>query len=61
MTEPPFADMEAIYERLAAAMDEAGEEKAPLFLAKLALLLARFAGDREKVLAAIDTALKDLD
>jgi hypothetical protein len=54
------ADLESFYEKLAAAIDEAGPENAALFLSKLALLLAREVGDGEKGLSAIDTALKDL-
>lgn len=56
-----FRDLETFYERLAEAIDRAGEAKAPLFLSKLALLLARQAENPEKALAAIETALKDLD
>lgn len=56
-----FADMEIFYERLAAAIDRAGEAKTPVFLAKLALLLAREAAGPERPLAAIEAALKDLD
>jgi hypothetical protein len=55
-----FDGLEAFYERLALAIDEAGEEKAAIFLSKLALILAREAGHPARALAAIETALKDL-
>lgn len=55
-----FSELEIVYERLAGAVDEAGEDKAALFLAKLALLLARELGDPAKAVAAIETSLKDL-
>jgi len=55
-----FTDLEGFYEQLAQSIDKAGEEKAPLFLAKLALLLAREAGDPNLTRAAIETALSDL-
>ena len=56
----PFADLEAVYERLAAAIDQAGDDKSALFLAKLALVLADELGEREAVLAAIEACLADL-
>jgi len=52
-------DLEALWERLARAVDEAGDES-ELFLAKLALLLAEKLGDREAAEAAIEAALRDL-
>ena len=55
-----FADLEGFYELLAQSIDKTGEEKAPLFLAKLALLLAREVGDPDVTRAAIETALRDL-
>lgn len=60
MPELEFRDLEAFYERLAEAIDEAGKAREGKFLAKLALLLARLGGDPEKALAAIETALRDL-
>ncbi|MEK7266261.1 MAG: DUF2783 domain-containing protein [Pseudomonadota bacterium] len=56
-----FADLEIFYERLAKAIDRAGEAKAALFLSKLALLLAREAENPQKPLEAIEAALKDLE
>ncbi|MFZ5615708.1 MAG: DUF2783 domain-containing protein [Pseudomonadota bacterium] len=55
-----FSEIETVYERLAGAIDEAGEEKTGLFLAKVALLLSYELGDPAKAAAAIETALKDL-
>ena len=56
----PNADLEAIYDAIAEAVDAAGEEKRALFLAKLALALANLLADRAAVEAAIASALKDL-
>lgn len=55
-----FSDLEGVYELLAESIDKAGEGKAPLFLAKLALLLAREVGDPMKARTAIEIALRDL-
>ncbi len=56
-----LADLEAIYDRLADAIDTAGEDKAKLFLAKLAMISAGLIADRGKFEAAVDAALRDLD
>ena len=55
----PVDDLEALWERLALAVDEAGDRR-ELFLAKLALLLAERLGDRAAAEAAIAAALQDL-
>jgi hypothetical protein len=55
-----FSDLEIVYERLAQAIDEVGEEKTPLFLAKLALTLARQQDDREAALTAVDECQRDI-
>jgi hypothetical protein len=55
----PVEDLEALWERLAHAVDEAGEQRT-LFLAKLALLLADRLGDRAAAEDAIEAALRDL-
>ena len=55
-----FTNLEGVYELLAESIDKAGEEKAPLFLAKLALLLAREVADPAKAREAIEAALIDL-
>ena len=54
------ADLEQVYDRLATAIDQAGEDRTALFLSKLALALANLVGDRARVEQAIDAALKDL-
>ncbi|MFC3230668.1 hypothetical protein ACFOGJ_25695 [Marinibaculum pumilum] len=56
----PFAELEPVYEELAMAIDRVGEAQAPLFLAKLALMLAHELGDRERALAAIADCERDL-
>ena len=56
----PFADLEEAYDLIAAGIDRAGEDKARLFLAKLALALASQADDAGQVRAAIEASLKDL-
>ena len=52
--------LEAVYDRLAQAIDTAGEAQASLFLVKLALLNAQALGDAELVARHIDAALQDL-
>ncbi len=52
--------LEAVYDRLAQAIDTAGEGKASLFLVKLALLNAQALGDASLVHDHIDAALQDL-
>lgn len=65
MTAPPpplpFADLERIYERLAAAVDTAGPERETVMLTKLALSLAHRLGDLSVVETCIDMALQDLE
>ena len=55
------AELETVYEALAAAIDRAGTEKAELLLAKLALLLTQELGDAPAALAAIAQAERHLD
>lgn len=55
-----FADLEAVYDRLADAIDTAGEDKAKLFLAKLAMISANLIADRAMFESAVDAALRDL-
>ena len=57
----PFAELEPVYEELAAAIDRVGEGQAPLFLAKLVLMLAQELGDRERALAAIAACERNLE
>ena len=62
-TEPKTLDivgLEAAYDRLAQAIDSAGEAKASLFLVKLALLNAQALGDADDFARQIDAALQDL-
>lgn len=56
----PLPGLEAVYDALAAAIDEAGADKAELFLVKLALLSANAIGDTERFLKQVQTALSDL-
>ncbi|EHR70412.1 hypothetical protein BurJ1DRAFT_1544 [Burkholderiales bacterium JOSHI_001] len=55
-----LADLEAVYDRLALAIDQAGEARAPLMLSKLALLLAQELGDGARFDALLQQALADL-
>lgn len=52
--------LEALWERLAQAIDTAGPGHDRLMLAKLALLLADALGDPPRVDALLDQALQDL-
>ena len=52
--------LEAVYDRLAEAIDKAGEAKASLFLVKLALLNAQALGDAEVFARHVEAALQDL-
>ena len=52
--------LEAVYDRLAEAIDRVGNDKAMLFLVKLALLNANALGDAERFGRHIDAALRDL-
>jgi hypothetical protein len=52
--------LETVYDALATAIDQAGAEKAQLFLVKLALLNANALGDASRVQQHIATALQDL-
>lgn len=62
MAEPlPFADLEKAFEAIAAAIDDVGDEKDRLFLAKLALALSQKLGDLDAITDAIATAKRDLD
>ncbi len=64
MTAPPNAltidGLETVYDALASAIDQAGADKAQLFLVKLALLQANALGDAALAQTQIDAALKDL-
>ena len=53
-------DLEDFYDALAEGIDRATPEKAPLFLAKLALHLAAQVADPQRLQDALDVALQDL-
>ena len=53
-------DLEAFYDALAEGIDQATPVKSELFLAKLALLLAREVADRQALERCIEVALQDL-
>ena len=54
-------NIQIVYEAIANKIDNLGEEKANLFLAKLSLLLANKIEDTSFVLEAIDDASLSLD
>jgi len=56
-----IAGLEAVYDALASAIDEAGPERSELFLVKLALLNAQALGSAEAFLQHLEAALRDLD
>jgi hypothetical protein len=56
----PIDGLETVYDALATAIDQAGPDKAQLFLVKLALLNANALGDAALVQQQIATALQDL-
>ena len=56
----PIDGLETVYDALATAIDQAGPDKAQLFLVKLALLNANALGDAALVQQQITTALLDL-
>ena len=60
MTGMAAEDLEALWARLAEEIAAAGPERAPLFLAKLALLMGNAIGDAETVRRLIDAAREDL-
>ena len=56
----PIDGLETVYDALATAIDQAGPDKAQLFLVKLALLNANALGDAALAQQQITTALLDL-
>ncbi|MBD8050066.1 DUF2783 domain-containing protein [Limnohabitans radicicola] len=52
--------LETVYDALATAIDQAGPDKAELFLVKLALLQANALGDEAQFSQQVHTALQDL-
>jgi hypothetical protein len=57
----PITGLEAIYDALAQAIDQAGPQRSELLLVKLGLLSAQALGDHTAFLKLIDQALQDLD
>lgn len=55
-----IAGLETVYDQLATAIDQAGQDKAELFLVKLALLNANALGDPAVFAAHLQVALQDL-
>ena len=55
-----IAGLEAVYDGLAQAIDQAGEAHTPKFLVKLALLSAQALGDAKRFDELVQTALRDL-
>ena len=53
-------DLEAVYDTLANAIDQAGQEKTSLFLVKLALLNANALASADVFQSHVQTALQDL-
>ncbi len=56
----PLPELETVYDLLAQAIDQAGPDKAELFLVKLALLNAQALGRADTVQRHIQAALLDL-
>ena len=53
-------DLETVYDTLATAIDQAGQDKASLFLVKLALLNANALGNADVFQTHVQAALQDL-
>ena len=51
-------ELDDVYTKLGYALTEVGEEKTPMVLARLALLLMQRVGDAAAVSAAIDAAVE---
>lgn len=60
LTPLSIGGLETVYDALATAIDQAGPDKAELFLVKLALLQANALGDEAQFRQQVDTALQDL-
>ncbi|MFP5324379.1 MAG: DUF2783 domain-containing protein [Gammaproteobacteria bacterium] len=56
----PIEGLEAVYDALAQAIDQAGPDKAELFLVKLALLNAHALADARLFQQHLQAALQDL-
>lgn len=55
-----IAELETVYDRLATAIDQAGPDKAKLFLVKLALLNANALASAQVFESHLQAALRDL-
>ena len=55
-----IAGLETVYDQLASAIDGVGQDKAELFLVKLALLAAQQLGDETVFVELLDRARRDL-
>jgi hypothetical protein len=55
-----ISELETVYDTLATAIDQAGQEKASLFLVKLALLNANALASADVFQTHVQAALKDL-
>jgi hypothetical protein len=62
LTDKPLTigGLETVYDDLATAIDQAGPDKAELFLVKLALLQANALGDEAQFQQQVNAALQDL-
>ena len=56
----PIAGLETVYDALATAIDQAGSDKAELFLVKLAVLNANALANPQAFQAHVQAALRDL-
>ena len=56
----PISQLEAVYDTLADAIDQAGPQQSELFLTKLCLLLANRLGSDAAFAEDVKTALTDL-
>ena len=56
----PIAGLETVYDALATAIDQAGQDNAELFLVKLALLNANALANPQAFQAHVQAALRDL-
>jgi hypothetical protein len=55
------AELEVVYEALAEMLDEIGQDKRDIFLAKLALLLTHEIGDAARARNCIEEAAMNID
>ena len=58
--EPAYEDADSFYAALVESVDAIGDELAPQFLARLALILSNQVGSQDILLEAIEAARADL-